>query len=120
MWSAFFLYFFVFSCFSEARKAVKRTPEVKFSYTELALILLLDFIGTVRVTFHAVSAKYFSLPARNISCWKAMIGGQQVTRIGGVPEKIAQGVSRHGFSSRSTSSMPEGLAMTLPSGLTNR
>ena len=56
MWSAFFLYFLIFSCFSEARKAVKRTPEVKFSYTELALILLLDFIGTVRVTFHAVSA----------------------------------------------------------------
>ena len=93
MWSAFFLYFLIFSCFSEARKAVKRTPEVKFSYTELALILLLDFIGTVRVTFHAVSAKYFSLPARNISCWKAMIGGQQVTGIGGVPEKIAQGAS---------------------------
>ena len=35
MWSAFFLYFLIFSCFSEARKAVKRTPEVKFSYTEL-------------------------------------------------------------------------------------
>ena len=79
MWSAFFLYFLIFSCFSEARKAVKRTPEVKFSYTELALILLLDFIGTVRVTFHAVSAKYFVLPARNISCWKAVIGVQRVT-----------------------------------------
>ena len=79
MWSAFFLYFLIFSCFPEARKAVKRTPEVKFSYTELALILLLDFIGTVRVTFHAVSAKYFVLPARNISCWKAVIGGQRVT-----------------------------------------
>ena len=37
MWSAFFLYFLIFSYFSEARKAVKRTPEVKFSYTELAL-----------------------------------------------------------------------------------
>jgi len=32
----FFLYFSIFSCFSKARKAVKRTSEIKFSYTELA------------------------------------------------------------------------------------
>ena len=82
------MYFLIFSCFPEARKAVKRTPEVKFSYTELELILLLDFIGTVRVTFHAVSAKYFVIPARNISCWKAMIGGQRVMRIGDHLKKL--------------------------------
>ena len=37
MWSAFFLYFLIFSCFSEARKAVKRFPNRECSYTELAL-----------------------------------------------------------------------------------
>ena len=31
----FFLYFFIFSCFSKAREAVKRTSEIKFSYIEL-------------------------------------------------------------------------------------
>gem|GEM_PF-3523110 len=34
----FFLYFFIFSCFSKAREAVKRTSEMKFSYIELTLI----------------------------------------------------------------------------------
>jgi hypothetical protein len=29
------LYFFIFSCFSKAREAVKRTSEVEFSYIEL-------------------------------------------------------------------------------------
>ena len=33
----FFLYFFIFSCFSKAREAVKRTSEMKFSYIELTL-----------------------------------------------------------------------------------
>jgi len=33
----FFLYFFIFSCFSKAREAVKRTSEVEFSYIELTL-----------------------------------------------------------------------------------
>jgi len=28
-------YFFIFSCFSKAREAVKRTFEMKFSYIEL-------------------------------------------------------------------------------------
>ena len=91
MWSAFFLYFLIFSCFSEARKAVKRTPEVKFSYTELALILLLDFIGTVRVTFHAVSAKYFVLPAHNISRTKTIIGGARNCRNRGMGITIKNG-----------------------------
>ena len=35
MWSAFFLYFLIFSCFPEARKAVKRFPNRECSYTEL-------------------------------------------------------------------------------------
>ena len=39
MWSTFFLYFLVFSCFSEARKAVKRFPNRECSYTELTLNL---------------------------------------------------------------------------------
>ncbi len=38
MWSAFFLYFLIFSCFSEARKAVKRFPNRKCSYTELTSV----------------------------------------------------------------------------------
>ena len=37
MWSAFFLYFFIFSCFSEARKAVKRFPNRECSHTEPTL-----------------------------------------------------------------------------------
>ncbi|MDD7526692.1 MAG: hypothetical protein SPK34_09780, partial [Bacteroidaceae bacterium] len=51
-------------------------------------LFLSGFIGTVRVTFHAVSAKYFVLPARNISCWKAVIGVQRVTGIGVCPKKL--------------------------------
>ena len=39
MWSAFFLYFLIFSCFSEARKAVKRFPNRECSYTELTYIM---------------------------------------------------------------------------------
>lgn len=34
----FFLVFYIFSCFSKARKVVKRTSEVKFSYTEQAFL----------------------------------------------------------------------------------
>ncbi len=33
----FFLYFFIFSCFSKARKAVKGLPNRECSYTELTL-----------------------------------------------------------------------------------
>ena len=42
MWSAFFLYFLIFSCFSEARKAVKRFPNREYSYTELTLNCVKD------------------------------------------------------------------------------
>ena len=38
--------------------------------------------STVRVSFHAPSAKYFVITARVISCWKTVFEGQRVTEVG--------------------------------------
>ena len=40
--------------------------------------LTVPYVGTVRVTFHPSSAKYFVLPARVISCWKTNGGGDEM------------------------------------------
>ena len=41
----------------------------------------ISYIGTVRISLHAVSVKYFVLPAHPISCWKTSIEVQRVTSV---------------------------------------
>ena len=46
----FFLYFFIFSSFSKARKAVKGLPNRECSYTELTLIEVSDAFFCPQIT----------------------------------------------------------------------
>ena len=41
----------------------------------------ISYIGTVRISLHTVSVKYFVLPAHPISCWKTSIKVQRVTSV---------------------------------------
>ena len=41
----------------------------------------ISYIGTVRISLHTVSVKYFVLPAHPISCWKTSIEVQRVTSV---------------------------------------
>ena len=48
-------------------------------------------VGTVRLAFHALSAKYFVLPAHNISRTKTIIGGARNCRNRGMGITIKNG-----------------------------
>jgi len=69
----FFLYSFIFSCFSKARKAVKGLPNRECSYTELTLIEVSDAFFCPQITqmdTNSFSDRFFS---DCTDCWS--LGG---------------------------------------------